>query len=472
MDLAAGRVGTPKHIDPGGLTMSAQPSPPITLPAILLGAFVLRWGYALTLYVTMGDGGLTGLDSMDYLRYAQAFAANASDGNLSGWQWLGPNLHMMPFFTWLLAGCFAISGTQGPLLYVLVQGAADTWTCLLVHRIAFQFDSRFAIPSAIAAAVNPTQIVMAGLVYSDTPFVTFVALSVLASLRWLAAPTARNATLIGIGLGAAALFRALIVPWGIASIAFLATVALLRRQFRMWEVRQLAVATIILALAVTPILLRNHAQYGALSLTPQGGMHLTRWIVPLVKEAKDGTPWDQTYALMEKRTEERFGLQTNNPFENSRRYIEIGNEAMREMGLLPAIKAWAYGAAINMASPALLISPPVSQLPRTGFFATPGANMAEKIFNFVFRSDNARYAQLLLVGIAGVALIGLIQLAGLLALWRTSEIAALLFCAALIGYVLAINGPVASPKYRLPVEPILNVLTGAGFALLTRRKTV
>jgi hypothetical protein len=442
----------------------------IALPLILSGALALRWGYALILYLTMGSDGLTGLDSLDYLRFAQIFAADAASGKLSGWQWLGANLHMMPFFTWLLAACFAIAGTLGALLYVLIQGAVDTWTCFLVHRIARSFDERFSIPAAIAAAINPTQIVMAGLVYSDTPFVALVALSILASLRWLQAPSAGNAMLIGIGLGAAALFRVLIVPWGFASIAFLALVALARRQFRPHHAAQLAGAAIILALSVAPIVLRNHAQYGALALTPQGGMHLTRWVVPLVKEAKDGTPWDRTYALLEKRTEERFGPLTNNPFENSRRYVEIGNEAMAALGLMPAIKAWAYGAAINLASPGLLISPPVSQLPRTGFFSTPGGGMAEKIVNFVFRSDNASYAQLLLIGLAGVALIRLLQLAGVVALLRTGHLAALLLCAGWIAYVLLINGPVASPKYRLPIEPVLAVMTGAGFALITRRK--
>jgi hypothetical protein len=224
-------------------------------------------------------------------------------------------------------------------------------------------------------------------------------------------------------------------------------------------------------LSVAPVVLRNHAQYQAFSLTPQGGMHLTRWVVPLVKEAKDGTPWDQTHSLMEKRTEERFGPPTGNPFKNSEHYVEIGSEAMRELGASAVVKAWAYGAVINMASPGLLISPPASHLQRTGFFATPGTNMIEKIFNFIFRSDNVRYAQLLLAGIAGVAVVRLIQLAGVLALWQAGQIATLLFFTALIGYVLIINGPVASPKYRLPLEPILNVLTGAGFALLTRRKT-
>jgi hypothetical protein len=35
-----------------------------------------------------------------------------------------------------------------------------------------------------------------------------------------------------------------------------------------------------------------------------------------------------------------------------------------------------------------------------------------------------------------------------------------------VSFVLAVNGPVASPKYRLPVEPALCLLTGAGFVAL------
>ena len=37
------------------------------------------------------------------------------------------------------------------------------------------------------------------------------------------------------------------------------------------------------------------------------------------------------------------------------------------------------------------------------------------------------------------------------------------------GYVLAVTGPIASLKYRLPIEPVLAVLTGAGFCLLRDR---
>ncbi len=442
----------------------------IPLSAILVAALVLRTGYSLVLYWNFGDDGLIGLDSIDYLRSSREFATAMSNGAVSGWQLLGPNLHMMPLFTWLLAVCFAVGGAAGPLMYVIVQGGLDTATCLIVYHIAGHFDRRFAIPAIVAAAVNPTQIVLAGLVYSDTPFVFFAALSLFASLRWLKSPSLANAVLLGVGLSAAALFRILIVPWAGLSIVFLALAILWQDRSQFRRIARLAVPALIVAICIGPIMARNYTQYGAFALTPQSGMHLTRWVVPLVKEAADGSPWEQTYLLMEKRTEARFGPLTGNPFENSRRYVEIGNEAMLELGLRPALKGWSYGAAINVAAPALLISPPVAQLPRTGFFSTPGRDMPEKIFNFVFRSDNARYAQLLLIGLAGVFLVRLIQVAGVIAVLQTRHFAALFFCATWIAYVLLINGPVASPKYRLPLEPLFDVLTGAGIAAIIGRK--
>jgi hypothetical protein len=129
------------------------------------------------------------------------------------------------------------------------------------------------------------------------------------------------------------------------------------------------------------------------------------------------------------------------------------------------VKAWVIGAAINLASPAIIQSPPVLQLPRKGFYATPGASPLEKIFNFVFRSDNRYYALALLLGGLGVAMVRLIQLTGFVSLARGAPLSSLLLLG-WIGFILAANGPVASPKYRLPMEPALNLFTGAGFVAL------
>ena len=205
-------------------------------------------------------------------------------------------------------------------------------------------------------------------------------------------------------------------------------------------------------------------------------MHLAYWIVPLVQEAHDGTPWPVGYERMRKEMDQRYPSESDNPFEQSRRFEALAREKLAELGPIAIAKAWIFGAAINLGSPAVTLSPLISSLPRTGFYATPGTSMPDKILNFLFHSDNAIYAWTLILGIAGVTLMRLIQLVGLSALvGEPNNLAILLLFFFWILFILAVSGPVATPKYRLPIEPVLMVLAGAGFqrlGFLTRRNLV
>ena len=97
--------------------------------------------------------------------------------------------------------------------------------------------------------------------------------------------------------------------------------------------------------------------------------------------------------------------------------------------------------------------------------------MLGKIANFLFHSNNAAFAWALLLGVSGVAIIRLLQIFGLYALLRDRSSWAVLATFVLwIGFILVTNGPISSPKYRLPIEPLLCVLTGAGYAALRSRR--
>src|SRR5262249_13811496 len=90
--------------------------------------------------------------------------------------------------------------------------------------------------------------------------------------------------------------------------------------------------------------------------------------------------------------------------------------------------------------------------------------------NFIFHSENATYTWILLIGIAGVLVARLVQLMGLIVvLHRGGQVAVPCLFGLWVTYVLAVNGPVASPKYRLPIEPPLMVFTGAGLSVMLRR---
>lgn len=437
---------------------------------IYLCALVIRWIYVLALFSTLGAVGLQGTDSFGYLEDAYRLADEILQGNAKGLDWLGHNTGVMPLFSWLLVLHVLSFGTFTPLAYVLTQCAIDAGTCVIIYYLTQTLNQRYAFPAAIAACFNPTQIVLSGFVYTDTPFLFLVALFLLASLRWLAQPSWLWAITLGLSVASAAMIRVLAAPWVPFLLLLLIIVTVWRRRhWRLAAVQVISVAAIVI-LFLSPVLWRNVERFGTWALTSQGGLHLALWVVPLVKESMDGTPWQTSYDAMQKRVLDRYPVSTPNSFEGSRRYTAIGREALAELGLLAIAKAWLTGAAINVAAPAVILSPPVSRLPRTGFYSTPGASPLEKIRNFLFHSDNTRYAWILLMGIAGVIAISLIQLCGLVVIVRSrQDWAAILLLTSWLGYVLAVNGPVASPKYRLPIEPVLMVLTGAGLTLLRRR---
>ena len=443
------------------------------LRAILILALMVRWAYSAGLYAWLGDSGLLSGDSFGYLTVARQMAADALAGNLHGWDWLGIDVARMPLYPWFLMANVVVFGSAGAIATVLLQGLIDTGTCFFAAQIAGSIDRRIAIPTAAVAALNPTMVVLSGLVLTDTLFVFFATMAFYGAVRWMKQPSWSAAVVMGAGLGLAATDRVLIVPF----VPVMLIVLLLSRSIvagiKMSNVRQLVVAVIISCLGIAPVLARNVTHYGAWALTPQGGGHLAFWIVPLVREAKDGTLWAKGAADSQARITARFGEQSPNPFVNSRHNEEVAREELSELGFAAIVKAWAIGAGINLASPALIIAPPLANLPRSGFYETGAKTTFGKIYNFLFRSSGGIYAVVLLTGVAGVAAFRLVQAVGFFALVRDSVAwPALILLLLWIGFILAANGPIASPKYRLPIEPVLCILAGAGIQLLQRRRAV
>ena len=429
-------------------------------------ALALRWAYSAGMYAAYGDPGLMIGDSNGYVDLAHRFAAAIAAGDLGGWAWLGPDLSLMPLFTWAIALHALALGSLLPLGFVVTQGALDAGTCVLVYLIARSFGERIARAAGFAAALSPTMLVLSGVVYTDTLFVFCATLALYAALRWMRTPGWAPAVLLGVGLAGAATTRVLVLAWVPALLLLAAAILLLERRLALRHLGHLAGAGLIAAAAVAPVFARNASVYYAFSPSPQAGVHLAMWVAPLVREAKDGTPRTRTTEIMSERYRQRFGALSSNPFEESRRYRILGAEELRALGLAAMAKAWLIGAAVNLGSPAVTLVPAVSALPRTGFYDTPGTDFLDKVRNFLFHSDSALYAQLLLAGGLGLLVFRLLQLVGLVRLLRRranwSTLAVLVGWG---GYVLLINGPIASPKYRLPLEPVLAVFAGAGLAM-------
>ena len=82
--------------------------------------------------------------------------------------------------------------------------------------------------------------------------------------------------------------------------------------------------------------------------------------------------------------------------------------------------------------------------------------------------DPGRHQVLLLIGVIAMLPFLALEAIGFVTLARTLPWAAILG-GGVLTYFLLLNGPVATPKYRLPMEPVLIVLAAIPLAWLVER---
>jgi hypothetical protein len=124
---------------------------------------------------------------------------------------------------------------------------------------------------------------------------------------------------------------------------------------------------------------------------------------------------------------------------------------------------------VNLAAPALLADPRVRVLPKPSFYNTPGGSLRQKARSYLF-DDPGRYQFLLILGLITMLPFLALEGIGFVMLARTTPWAAV-FTGGVLAYFLLLNGPIAAPKYRLPMEPVLIVLAAIPLARVAERKT-
>lgn len=380
----------------------------------------------------------------------------------AGPDWWQGSADRMPGYTLFLHLTMMPFGADAYWAPIVVQMAIDAAACIAIARTAEIVRPGAGRYAGLLAALNPTQIVLAATMLGDTIFVACLAFGFLSLARlWKddGGPAA-----LGLWLGLALFNRAVVWP-------FLPVLALgifsMKRGRR--GVRDTVIVLGIVATFAAPMILRNGFVHGEFALSSQGPIHMALWWYPLVKEADDGTPYAQTAARVSSAFASRGGEASAEPFARAAIYRDLAREGLAALPPSAYAKAWIAGSAINLLSPATLMIPDVMKLPRVGFYETPGETPLGKIHNFLAESSTSIY----LAWLAGGALIEWpVRLLGLAGLWlllrgRVSRAPAI-FAIAWIGFILAVQGPVAAAKYRLPIEPIAMALAGIA---LTRRDT-
>lgn len=427
------------------------------LISIFLTALALRG--ANILYLWISGGGFVIEDSF-FLWFSAEWAR--AFGLMEGEPARIAYVERVPFYPLVVALLQGL-GLGAPALLALVNGVFDSVTCVVVGLLGCRLDRRLGLAAGLLAACWPNLIIHSGLVLNDALFVLLFAGLLYWAAKFLAKPGLKPALLAGLLLGLAVITRPVaqfLVP-ALAVAAF--GVALCHGLAKRHAVILAAVLVLPVALAVAPLLAHNHSKFGSWALSAQSGTHLAYWVLAPVKRAGTGAPYAKSVAEIRAAYElelERHGLEDPHPFAASRVLTSVALAELRASSPLAIAKAWAKGMAVNLASPAVLIDTRVRALATQSFYALEAPSFAAKVWRYV-SGNGPLYTVLFVLGAVGSIVTLALAGYGFLSLWRRQPWAAA-FAALAVLYFLLVNGPVASPKYRLPIEPIMVLLTAMG----------
>jgi hypothetical protein len=232
-----------------------------------------------------------------------------------------------------------------------------------------------------------------------------------------------------------------------------------------WMAACIGISIMFMGISLAPatyLMKRHYSDFGAFTLSSQNGAHLAGWLAPLVRRAHDGTPRDQGAAFLDEKIQTRMKADgvdefSLNKFERSRAISAYAMEELATYPLKAFVKAWGAGVAVNLGAPASLLDPRVRALPHGSFDRTGGGGLLGQISAFITAAAPA-FVTIALASFIGMALISLLQVYGLFRLFQTAFWSAVI-ATLCISYFLLVNGPIGSPKYRLPFEPVLILLT-------------
>src|SRR5262249_38386511 len=213
----------------------------------------------------------------------------------------------MPLYLLVLAGVQHAFGDV-PRVVALVQAVIDAGTCTFIAALGALISPLTGLIAGVLAALSVTLVVLSTQILTDSLFVFFFTLMLLAGARFLLHPTMGLALGAGLAGGLALATRPAVAMLLAAAVPIVFVIALGRR----WNVGPALAA----AAPIAPVLARNAIRYHSLNVTSQTGDYLALWIVPLVTERADGTPYQTTFDRMDALYRQQAGAETN-PFRRS-----------------------------------------------------------------------------------------------------------------------------------------------------------
>ena len=427
--------------------MSRKIAKDVTL--LFLAALLVRVGYAIFFvepeYLLTEDQAL-------YIQLAQQFPDSG---------FLGVTSERVPGYPLFIASIYTLFGEE--LWNVIsIQILLDGISCVVIALMAKSLFSKGFWIAGILSAVNLNMIILSTSLLTDTLFLFLFILFLFSLLQYLQNVRTRWLILLVLFISLATLVR--------PSSYYLLPILLIGLvSWRLWHRdAMLKIGTlIVLYFVIVGVLLggihqRNYQQYGSTALVSQTGTHLLGWIVPATYQYSGQGSYQEGRQLARERLVsalQRDQLETlsPNPFESSSYQANVGKDVLFELGFLNILKAWVVGSTINLLAPSVAYAPALRAMEHPSFYETKGSGIVEKLFNYIKNSNGFLYLSILAVDTIISVIFTMLALIGVFKMISALPPITVTTLLLLVGYFLAITGPIIGVKYRLPIEPILTL---------------
>jgi 4-amino-4-deoxy-L-arabinose transferase-like glycosyltransferase len=415
---------------------------------IFLLALLVRTGYVL-FFVELEY--LFSEDQVGYVKLAQQIKDSG---------FLGLSSETVPGYPFFISSIYDLFG-ESVWNVVLVQILLDSISCVMIALMAKSLFNKGFLVAGILSAMNLNMVILSATILTDTLFLFLFILFLFSLLKYFQSKHIGWLFLLILFISLSTLVRA-------ASYYLIPILLVVLVIWRIWQKDSVLkiFKLIFLYLIVVGVFLggihqRNYQQYGSTAFVSQTGTAMIGWVVPAVYQYSGQGSYKEGQIVAQKKLnaslkDDNLTASSHNPFESSAYQVSVAKKILSEMGILNVLKAWVTGATTNLLSPSVAFSPALRSIEHPSFYETGGSGMAEKLTNYI-KSSGFIYLSILTIGTVMSVLFIFLAIVGISKIPSILPPVTVITLLILLGYFLAITGPIVGVKYRLPIEPLLTL---------------
>jgi hypothetical protein len=418
-------------------------------------------------------------DSMSYVEGANAFIEYGGYVHLNDPETV--RTWNTPFYPIFIAANIIVFGEDAAIQAVLVWQMLFLFlTAWLIYRIVAPFSPMAALVAQIIVLFNPNSLATAFLIQTETLFTLILTLAVFLFFRPGRKISLGRGALIGLLLGLGAMTRPvlfyalLVLPFIFPFLGLVSDGWKARREWLKRDVMAGIAATLAMSLVVLPWVWRNHQETGVATFVSNGGAYL--WDnVSEIYQANDNPLLAEWPSMMARSRDDATGpALPSGELPETVISQAMSTAALAEIRRQPAmdlVRAEIYSII------QLFLSGGSSNVTRL-FGLEPG-NFAFNTFNkartmtgllkgvvTIFKETPGAYFVVHITPILTAIILRGLALLGIIELVRRKDWHMLAICSGVLLYFTSFCLFYGQSRFRVPLEPVLAILSGFGFVYL------